>query len=268
MRRASPLPERQGAAPDATVTLDRSEHTAIITLRRPAVRNAVDAGMSELLASIDDEIESDPDIWVTVITGEGPSFCSGADLRAVTERGPASDIGRGFAGITRRERSTPMIAAVEGAAMAGGFEIVLACDLVVAARDAYFGLPEVRRSMVAAGGGLVRLVHRLPRNIATELIVTGEPIGAERALELGLVNRVTEPGRAVESALSLARTITENAPIAVRESLAAVAIAATHGENAGWAASDRALANVQSSADFREGPRAFVEKRPPVWQNR
>mgnify|MGYP003133591999 CR=1 FL=1 len=240
----------------------------IITLRRPAVRNAVDAAMSELLASIDDDIETDPDIWVTVITGEGPSFCSGADLRAVADRGPASDIGRGFAGITRRERSTPMIAAVEGAAVAGGFEIVLACDLVVAARDAYFGLPEVRRSMVAAGGGLVRLVHRLPRNIATELVVTGEPIGAERARELGLVNRVTEPGRAVESALALARTITENAPIAVRESLAAVSTAATRGEQAGWTASDSALSNVQASADFREGPRAFVEKRPPVWQNR
>lgn len=252
---------------DAPVTFDRSGHVGIITLRRPSVRNAVDAQMSALLASIDDEIESDADVWVTIITGEAPSFCAGADLKAVAERGPATDIGRGFAGITRRPRATPMIAAVEGAAVAGGFEIVLACDLVVAARDAYFGLPEVRRSMVAAGGGLARLAHRMPRNVATEMIATGEPLGAERAHALGLVNRLTEPGQALDGALALARTIAENAPIAVRESLVAAAAAAAHGEAAGWAASDHALSVVQASADFREGPLAFVEKRSPIWQN-
>lgn len=262
------MPDPHQASPGATVTFDRVGHVGVVTLRRPAVRNAVDTATSVLLAAIDDEIEADPDIWVTVITGEGPSFCAGADLRTVAERGPATEIERGFAGITRRSRSTPMIAAVEGAAVAGGFEIVLACDLVVAARDAFFGLPEVRRGLVAAGGGLARLPHRLPRNVAAELIVTGAPIDALRAYELGLVNRLTEPGQALEGALSLADTVVENAPIAVRASLAALTAASQRGEADGWTASDQALETVQASADFREGPRAFAEKRAPVWQNR
>lgn len=264
-RRLSDTPTSHASAP---VAFERRRHLGVITLRRPAVRNAVDTSMSTMLAAIDDEIEADPDIWVSVITGEGSSFCSGADLRAVADRGAATKIDRGFAGLTRRERATPMIAAVEGAAVAGGFEIVLCCDLVVAARDSFFGLPEVRRSMVAAGGGLVRLSHRIPRNVAAELVLTGEPLGAERAHELGLVNRLTDPGRALDGALQLAGTITANAPIAVRESRTALAVAANGSEDDGWAASDRALGVVQETDDFREGPRAFIEKRPPVWQNR
>ena len=191
---------------------------ALLTIRRPEARNAVNGEVAKGMEAAIDRLEDDPEVWVGVLTGEGPVFSAGADLKALaagdrvslgTERG-------GFAGITRRQRTKPIIAAVDGPALAGGLEIVLACDLVVASGNARFGIPEVKRALVAAAGGLFRLPRALPRNVALEMGLTGDPISAERAHALGLVNELVEPGAAVDAAIALAERIVTNAPLAVR----------------------------------------------------
>ena len=242
----------------------------IITINRPEARNAVNGEVAAGIEAAIDRIEEDDEIWVGVIAGEGTVFCAGADLKAIatgqaaalqTERG-------GFAGIARRQREKPIIAAVDGPALAGGCEIVLSCDLVVASTNAAFGIPEVKRSLIAAAGGLFRLPRALPRAVAMELALTGDPIDAERAHALGLVNQLVGPGEAVGGALALAERICANAPLAVRESRKVVLAAATEDDDTLWRITNAGFATVATSEDFAEGPRAFIEKRAPQWKGR
>ena len=249
-----------------TVTFEVRDRVAIITLNRPEARNAVSQQLAEDLEAAIDRLESDADLWIGILCGNGPSFCAGADLKAIasgsarlsTERG-------GFAGLVRRTRTKPLIAAVEGPAVAGGTEIVLSCDLVVASSVARFGLPEVKRSLVANAGGLFRLPRALPRNVAMELALTGEDLSAESAHLHGLVNRLVEPGQALDAALELAEVINANAPLAVRASRRVVLAAHLLGDDDAFALAADATREVVGTEDFREGPRAFVEKRSPHW---
>src|SRR3954447_13697765 len=192
---------------------------AVLKINRPEKKNAVNGDVARGMEEAIDKLEADPDVWLGVLTGEGNVFCAGADLKAINE-GRAGELATergGFAGIAARKRTKPMIAAVDGPALAGGTEIVLSCDMVVASTAATFGIPEAKRSLVAAAGGLFRLPRLLPRNIALELGLTGDPIDAKRAYELGLVNRLAEPGNAIEEALALAEQVTANAPLAVQK---------------------------------------------------
>lgn len=243
-------------------------HTAIISLNRPEARNAVNREVSEGIEAAIDDIEGNSAIRVGILTGVPPVFSAGADLKVINSGG-LGGIGTqrgGFGGLVRRQRETPLIAAVEGPALAGGCELVLACDLVVASRAASFGIPEVKRSIIAAAGGLLRLPNKLPVNIAMEAALTGDPISAERAAAFGLVNKLCEPGQALDEARALAERITANAPVAVRESRR-VLLAAAGGadEETGWELTAAGTAVVVGSADFEEGVRAFIEKRQPNW---
>jgi enoyl-CoA hydratase len=243
---------------------------AVITLRRPEARNAVSPEVAAGVEAAIDRREEDPDAWVGIITGEGPVFCAGADLKAIAA-GKAGELNTkrgGFAGIARRQRTKPIIAAVDGPALAGGTEIVLACDLVVASTNAAFGLPEVKRSLVAAAGGLFRLPRALPPAIAMELILTGDPLSAERAHHFGLVNELVAPGEALSAAKALAERITVNAPLAVRASRRVALASMAAGDDDLWRLTFEATGDVFGTEDFAEGPRAFIEKRPPVWKGR
>jgi enoyl-CoA hydratase len=246
------------------------DRVAILTLDRPEARNAIDATMAEALEAAVDRVEADDDVWVTVLAARGPVFCAGADLKAVSA-GRAEGIIRphtGFAGFCRRVLTKPVIAAVDGPALAGGCEIVAACDLVVASTAASFGIPEVKRSLVAAAGGLFRLARKLPPNVAMELALTGDPITAEQGYVHGLVNQLVEPGAVLDAALALAGRITANAPVAVRLSRQVVQDGALASDEDAWRMSAAAYREVVATEDFREGPRAFVEKRPPRWSGR
>lgn len=246
-------------------------HVVRLTLNRPEARNAINGDVARALEAALLETEADPEIRAVVLTGAGAAaFCAGADLKEiaagridslVTEAG-------GFAGFVRAERRKPWIAAVNGAALAGGCEIALACDMIVAARHALFGLPEVKRGLAALAGGLYRLPRVLPRAIAFELIATGEPISAARAADLGMVNAVVEPDALETRALDLARVIAANAPVAVTESLAIARRAFDEPEDQLARGSAAAGARLASTEDFREGPRAFIEKRAPRWLGR
>jgi len=251
----------------APVRTERRERTLVITIDRPERRNAIDGETARMLDEALDTLENGEELWTGVLTGAGSAFSSGADLSARLA-GEQVTNERGLAGLTRRARTKPLIAAVEGPAVAGGFELVLACDLVVAAADATFGLPEVKRALLPAEGGLVRAPRVLPLNVAMELVLTGEPMATTRLYELGVVNRVCAPGMALTSALELAAIINANAPLAVREARAAVFAALSTDEVEAWSASDAAYARIRASEDFLEGPRAFVEKRPPRWTGR
>jgi enoyl-CoA hydratase len=250
------------------VLTEHRERVLVITINRPDQRNAVNAAVATGIAAAMDELDGDAELSAGVITGAGKGFCAGMDLKAFVagERPWAGD--RGFAGITQRASVKPLIAAIEGFAVAGGLEVALACDLIVAARGARLGIPEVKRSLVAAGGGLLRLPRVLPRNIAMELALTGDPIDAARAHELGLVNRLAEPGEALSVALELASAIAQNGPLALAGSKRIL------NESLDWPDSeffDRQQAvteAVMASEDAREGATAFAEKRPPVWKGR
>lgn len=252
------------------VELEKQGRVAVVTINRPEARNAVNGAVASGMEAAIDDVEADDDIWCAILTGNGPVFSAGADLKEIasgnaaalqTERG-------GFAGIARRERRKPIIAAVDGPALAGGTEIVLSCDLVVASTNARFGIPEVKRCLIAAAGGLLRLPQALPRNIAMELAITGDPIDAERAHHFGLVNVLCEPGQALEKAHELAARVTANAPLAVYASREVVLDGLKNGEEAGWASTGRQFAALFSTEDFAEGPRAFIEKREPQWKGR
>lgn len=250
---------------DAVLT-EFSENIAIVTINRPAARNAVNPAVAEGIAAAMEEFERRDDLAAAVITGADGTFSSGMDLKAFV-RGESPNVpGRGFAGLAERPPTKPLIAAVEGYALAGGCEIALTCDLIVAARDAKFGLPEVKRGLVAGAGGLVRLPRRVPYQIAMEIALTGELISAERAFGAGLVNRLTEPQAALGEAVALARQIAANGPLAVRVTKSVIS------RSADWPAAEaferqRSLIEpVFASADAQEGARAFAEKRPPVWR--
>ncbi|HEX4766762.1 MAG TPA: enoyl-CoA hydratase-related protein [Lichenihabitans sp.] len=244
---------------------------ARVILNRPAVRNAVDGALANALERAVRETEADPEIRVVILTGAGSkAFCAGADLAEVARGNEAAlwTRGGGFAGFVEAVRSKVWIAAVKGFALAGGLELMLACDLVVAAEDATFGLPEVKRGLVAGAGGLFRLPRALPRAVAIEMIVTGESIGAGRALALGLINRVAAAGQVDAQARDLARIIAANAPCAVRDSLRIARIAHEGSEADLSRLSGEALSRARSGEDSREGARAFLEKREPRWSGR
>ena len=242
----------------SAVERERRGHIEILTINRP---DAVAL----------DELERDDEIWVVVITGSGDkAFSAGMDLKAFASGEGAAIIGAsgGFAGITERHFPKPLIAAVNGSALAGGCEIMLACDLVVSADHAVFGLPEVKRGLFAGAGALLRLPKRLPMAIALEMALTGEPITAERALGLGLVNRVVPSGQLIDEAITLAEAIAANAPLAVRWSKKLLIEAADTTEEEGWKLNSEAIGVVFGSADAMEGPMAFAEKRAPNWQGK
>jgi enoyl-CoA hydratase/carnithine racemase len=257
-----------GGSDQPAVLTERRERVLLITINRPDQRNAVNAAVAAGIAGALDELDGDSELSLGVITGAGKGFCAGMDLKAfVAGERPYSE-GRGFAGIVERPPEKPLIAAVEGFAVAGGLEVALACDLIVAARGARLGVPEVKRSLVAAGGALMRLPRTLPRNVAMELALTGDPIGAERGYELGLVNRLTDPGVALETALELAETIAANGPLALRATKRILSEAADW-PDAEFFTRQREIAEpVMRSEDAREGATAFAEKRPPVWKGR
>jgi enoyl-CoA hydratase len=248
------------------VLVERRDATLLITLNRPDARNAVNAALASELAAALQQLDADPDLRVGVLTGAGPGFCAGMDLKAYVAGERVHVEGRGFAGIVERPPDKPLIAAVEGFAVAGGLEIALACDLIVAGSDARLGLPEVKRGLVAAAGGLVRLPRHLPQQAVLELALTGEPMAAERAERLGLVARVVQPGRALECALELAAVIAANAPLAVQASKRIVAELPGWPEDEVWTRQREITSSVFASADAREGAVAFAEKRAPVWR--
>lgn len=252
------------------VEFEARDHVAIITINRPEARNAVNGDVASGLEQALDRYENDDGLWVAILAAKGGVFCAGADLKEIA----AGNVGKlgtargGFAGLVKRKRTKPLIAAVNGPALAGGCEICLACDLIVAVREARFGLPEVKRSLVAAAGGVFRLPRAVGKAAAMEMVLTGEPIDAERALALGLVNSVVEAPSLMDEALALAARITVNAPLAVAASRDIVERAFTDDDETLWRDSGRAISEVLKSEDAKEGPRAFVEKRAPVWKGR
>jgi enoyl-CoA hydratase len=254
--------------PDEPVLTERRDGVLLITLNRPDARNAVNTALAEGIAAALDALDADDELSVGVLTGAGKGFSAGMDLKAFVtgERPWVAD--RGFAGIVQRSARKPLIAAVEGFAMAGGLEIALACDLIVAGRDARLGIPEVKRSLVAAAGALRRLPQRVPLNIAMELALTGDPISAERGYEIGLVNRLAEPGGAVDAALELAAAIARNGPLALDATKDVLYRQADWDEETFWREQGTIVEPVLTSADAREGAVAFSEKRDPVWKGR
>lgn len=240
----------------------------IVTINRPQVRNALNLEVAERIAAALQELDGDPALRVGILTGAGGSFSAGMDLKAFGEGEIPIVDGGGFGGFAAQPPEKPLIAAVEGHALAGGFEIALACDLIVASRDATFGLPEVRRSLFAAAGGLIRLSRRIPYNLAMELALTGAPIDASRAERIGIVNHVTEPAGALPAALDLARQIAANGPLGVAASKRVLGYAGEIGESASWRRQAALFEEVTASEDAREGAAAFVEKREPVWRGR
>jgi enoyl-CoA hydratase len=253
---------------EEAVLTERRDGVLLITLNRPDARNAVNAALAEGVAAALEQLDGDDELRVGVVTGAGKGFSSGMDLKAFVagERPYVGD--RGFAGITRRASRKPLIAAVEGFAVAGGLEIALSCDLIVAARDARLGIPEVKRSLVAAAGALIRLPRRIPYHAAMELALTGEPIDGERARALGLVNRAVEPGTALDAALELATGIAGNGPLALDASKRILSQSLDWTEEEAWERQGEIAGPVMTSQDAREGAVAFAEKRDPVWKGR
>lgn len=252
-------------SPERPVTYTRHGRVLVIALDREHKRNAVDQPLSDGIEAGLDMLADDPELWCGVLTGTATVFSAGTDLSAGyaprTERG-------GQYGIIRRPRTKPLIAAVEGFALGGGFEIVLACDLVVASRAATFGLPEVRRGLLANCGAVFRAPRALPLNVARELLVTGDPVDAERLYLLGVVNRLTDPGAALAGALELAERVCINSPTAVSQTLQAIDRATTADDELGWQATEDGFRTVVASDDAKEGLTAFLAKRPPQWTGR
>lgn len=251
-----------------TVLRERRDGVLVITLNRPEARNAVNLSLAEGVAAGLDELDGDDELRAGVITGAGGFFCAGMDLKAFVAGERPWVEGRGFAGIVERPARKPLIAAIEGFAVAGGLELALACDLIVAARGARLGIPEVKRSLVAAGGALMRLPRRIPYHIAMELALTGDPIDAERGLEIGLVNRLADAGGALDAALELAAAIARNGPLAVDASKRVLVAQADWSQEEFWRQQAEIAGPVMSSEDAREGSVAFAEKRDPVWKGR
>ena len=260
----------QAEAPAALT--ERRGNVLLITLNRPDARNAVNAAMSTGVGDALHEAQHDPEVRAVVITGAGQSFCAGADLKAISRRENIyhpEHAEWGFAGYVQHVIDKPTIAAVNGIALGGGTELALASDLVIAEERTKFGLPEVKRGLIAAAGGVFRIVDHLPRKVAMEMIFTGEPMGAADALKWGLINQVVPDGSVVDAALALAERITVNAPLAVWASkrvAAGIDGGVVTGDEAGWTRTMREMGAVLRSADAKEGPRAFAEKREPVWQ--
>ena len=250
----------------STVLVEIRDNVQIMTLHNPEARNAATLEMAEAMVAALDQLDRNPALQAGIVTGAGGTFCAGMDLKGFLQGKRPSIAGRGFCGLTEKPPEKPLIAAVEGYALAGGCEMVLACDLIVAARNAKFGLPEVKRGLVAGAGGLLRLPKRLPYHIAMECILTGDMLSAERAHAHGLVNRLTEPGQALDAALELAQAVAANAPLSLIASKRVVR------ESADWPQAEMfqrqavITAPVFASQDAREGAAAFAEKRKPAWK--
>lgn len=261
----------EGETP-AKVLTETVGHVGVITINRPEVFNCVDNDVSAGIEAALDAYDADDSIWVIVITCAGEkAFCAGMDLKAFAKLGREAKIFTekgGFAGITHRLFEKPTIAAVNGVALGGGCEIALACDLVVASETAKFGLPEVKIGIMAAAGGVSRLSRQVPRALALEMLMTGEPIDAARAYEAGLVNRIAEPGKTLETAIALAETICAASPVAVRESRRVALATAGLSDEESWPIVSASNRIVLKSADMKEGQKAFAEKRPPQWTGR
>ncbi len=250
------------------VLTERRDGVLVITINRPEVRNAVDAAVAEGIAKALDELDGDAGLQAGILTGAGGFFCAGMDLGAFV-KGESPWYGdRGFAGIAQRGARKPLIAAIEGFAVAGGFEVAIACDLIVAAAGAKLGIPEVKRSLVAAGGALLHLPKRMPYHAVMELALTGDPLPAERFHQLGVVNRIAEPGQAVDEALALAAAIVKNGPLALAASKEIVQKQFDWTAEDQWAQQGAIAGPVMTSQDAKEGASAFKEKRDPVWQGR
>jgi enoyl-CoA hydratase/carnithine racemase len=253
---------------EPAVLTERRDGVLVITLNRPDARNAVNAALAEGVGAALDELDADDELRVGVLTGAGKGFSSGMDLKAFVAGESPYVEGRGFAGITQRSSRKPLIAAIEGFAVAGGFEVALSCDLIVASKGARLGIPEVKRSLVAAAGALFRLPRRIPYHLAMELALTGDPIDAERGHQLGLVNRLAEPGGALDAALELAGDIVKNGPLALIASKEIVQGSRDWTEEESWEKQGPIAGPVMGSEDAREGAIAFAEKRDPVWKGR
>ena len=244
-----------------------AQHVFGIAINRPEARNAINADVAKGIEEALNTYEANDDAWVAILSGNGSNFSAGADLKEISA-GNISALSTprgGFAGIVSRHRTKPLIAAVQGSALAGGLEIALSCDLIVATRSTRFGLPEVKRSLAAAAGGLFRLPRVLPTNLANELILTGDPILASRAYELGMVNVLCEDDQLDRASLELAHRVVANAPLAVRESLAISKAAFTLSDNELFTLSSSAISKLSKTDDFAEGLTAFIQKRSPLW---
>jgi enoyl-CoA hydratase len=250
------------------VLIERHGAVQVITINRPDARNAINGAVSAGIAAAADELDSDDSLFVGVLTGAGGSFSSGMDLKAFLKGENVAIEGRGLGGITETPPRKPLIAAVEGWALAGGFELLLACDLVVASEAARFGVPEVKRSLVAAGGAAFLLPRRVPQAIALEMLLTGDPISAARAAEVGLVNRLAPEGGALEGALELAQALAKNGPLALAATKQIARSTFDWTLEQGWKEQTAIAIPVFGSEDAIEGATAFAEKRPPVWKGR
>ncbi len=252
----------------APVLIEQQDATLIVSINRPRQRNAVNRSVSLAIAEALDRLDQQPELRVGILTGHGDTFCAGMDLRAFLDGERPELENRGFGGLTEALPRKPLIAAVEGYALAGGCELALACDLIVAAENAWFGLPEVTRGLVAGSGGLVRLPRRIPRAIALEYALTGERMDASTAHRWGLVNRLTPAGGALQGALVLARLITANAPLAVAMTKRIMCESPGWQEEEIWLRQRPLVESVLASEDAQEGARAFAEKRAAVWRGK
>jgi len=247
------------------VLVQHEDGLVIITINRPQVKNAVNRAVSYGVCEALDEMERRPDLRLAILTGAGGNFCTGMDLKAFAAGEVTRVEGRGILGIVNVPPKKPVIAAVEGYCLAGGFEAVLACDLLVASRTAQFGLPEAKRGLVAGAGGLLRLPRVIPQRIAMEMVLTGELVSAERLDRYGLINRLVEPGTALQEAQALARLILANAPVSVQRSKQVIVEQRDWALDEQFARQDTVLGDFRNLNDAKEGARAFVEKRPPRW---
>lgn len=247
------------------VLVERRGGVQVITINRPEAKNALNAAVAEAVAAAVDELDSDDTLRVGVLTGAGGQFSSGMDLKAFMRGETPAIPGRGLCGITETPPRKPLIGAVEGWALAGGFELLLACDLVVASEEARFGVPEVKRALVAAGGAAFLLARRIPQTLALELLLTGEPISAQRAYEMGLANKVVPAGTAVDAAVELAEVIAKNGPLAVAVTKQIARASNDWTLEEGWKEQGKVATPVFTSADAMEGATAFAERREPVW---
>ena len=256
----------QTDSPQAAVLTEKRGNVLLITLNRPEVRNAVNAELAKRLGEALDELDADDELTVGVLTGAGGFFCAGMDLGAFVKGESPWHEDRGFAGIAQRSSRKPLIAAIEGFAVAGGMEIALSCDMIVAAKGAKMGIPEAKRSLVAAAGALLRLPRRMPYHVVMELALTGDPMPAERFHDFGIVNRVAEPGDAVDAALELAARIAENGPLAIIASKEIIQKQQDWSLDEMWDEQGKIGGPVFASEDAKEGATAFKEKRAPVWK--
>ncbi len=246
----------------------RDGHVEVLTINRPQARNAINLATARAISDTLDECAVDEDIWVVILTGAGDkAFSAGMDLKAFAQ-GEFPATAQGFGGITERHFPKPLICAANGSAFAGGFEMLLSCDLVVAADHAVFGIPEVSRGLIAGAGGLIRLPRRIARAVALEMALTGEPLSAARAFEIGLVNRVVPSAEVMSTAMGLAQRICANAPLAVRTSKRVMLDAVDESEEVAWGLNNEAFGIIAASADALEGAIAFAEKRAPMWQGK